>query len=179
MGIFKSKSNAKEEEAEIKEAYASQSDLIKEENKLYKEIDQLFHEHDYDNDLSLDKEEFLTAVNNYMKRNQHNRELKEKLENFLSQMIVPKRKKFNKDEFRIVMSSVVFEDFTLNELIDLFKTFDKKKDGKICFQELMHTFKNLGLNIQKETAQELIKEASYGNPEFIDFEEFCRVILAK
>lgn len=178
MGCFKSKNNATNDE-EIKKVYASQSELIKEENKLYKEIDQLFHEHDKDNDIQLDKEEFTNAITEYMRRNINNLELKERLETFIEQMIIPKRKKFTKEEFRIVMSSVAFEDFTINELIDLFKTFDKKKDGKICAQELIHTFKNLGLNVSKEIAHELIREASYGNQDFIDFEEFARAVLSK
>ena len=176
MGCWKSKKPKVEEQ---KQVYASQWDIIKEENKLYKEIDQLFHEHDKDNDLNLDKEEFIAAITEYLKRNKGNLELTERLESFIGQMIIPKRKKFTKEEFRIIMSSVAFEDFTINEMIDLFKTFDKKKDGKICAQELIHIFKNLGLNINKEIAGELIREASYANQDQIDFEEFARAILSK
>lgn len=176
MGCLKSKKPAPEEQ---KLVYSSQMEIIKEENKLYKEIDQLFHEHDKDNDLNLSKEEFITAINEYLKRNRSNFELCTRLESFIQQMIIPKRKKFTKEEFRIVMSSVAFEDFTINEMIDLFKTFDKKKDGRICVQELIHVFKNLGLNISKEIADELIKEASFANQEHIDFEEFARAILSK
>jgi Ca2+-binding EF-hand superfamily protein len=179
MGCLKSKKSKSAVDAGIKQVFASQFDLIKEENTLYKEIDQLFHEHDRDNDLTLDKAEFLIALNDYIKRKQGDEALKERLENFVEQMEIPKRKKFSKDEFRIIMSSVVFEDFTINEMIDLFKTFDKKKDGKICSQEVIHLFKNLGMNISKDIANEMIKEASYGNTEFIDFEEFARAILAK
>ena len=40
-------------------------------------------------------------------------------------------------------------------------------------------FKNLGLPINDEIANELIEEASFGNREEIDFEEFCRAILSK
>jgi Ca2+-binding EF-hand superfamily protein len=176
MGCLKSKGPAVEEQRQV---YSSQMEIIKEENKMYKEIDQLFHEHDKDNDLNLNKEEFTMAINEYLKRNRNNFELCARLESFIQQMIIPKRKKFTKEEFRIVMSSVAFEDFTINEMIDLFKTFDKKKDGRICVQELIHVFKNLGLNINKDIAYELIKEASYANQDQIDFEEFARAILSK
>ena len=173
MGCFKSK-KTKEENAQV---YSIQWDIIKEENMMYKEIDQLFHEHDKDNDITLNTDEFTLALQDYLKRNKNDTFLKERLETFMDEMILPKNKKFSKEEFRIIMSSVVFEDFTINEMIDLFKTFDKKKDGKICSQELVHTFKNLGLNINKEIANELIKEASFANQDHIDFEEFARAIL--
>jgi Ca2+-binding EF-hand superfamily protein len=176
MGCFKSKKIKIEE---LNSVYDSQWDIIKEENKLYKEIDQLFHEHDKDNDLNLDGDEFTSAITEFLKRNKHDSDVKERVESFIEQMIISKRKKFTKDEFRIIMSSVAFEDFTINEMIDLFKTFDKKKDGKICPQELVHTFKNLGLNINKDIASELIREASYSNQEQIDFEEFARAILSR
>jgi len=180
MGCFKSKHKSpKEEENKIKQIFIGQSELLKEENKIYKEIDQLFHEHDKDNDLALDKEEFNLAIKELLKRNYNNFELRGRIELFIEQMVIPKRKKFTKEEFRIIMSSVAFEEFTLNEMIDLFKTFDKKKDGRICAQELMHIFKNLGLNINKEVANSLIKEASYSNYDHLDFEEFARAILTK
>lgn len=177
MGSFKSKN--KEEKEEDKIIFEEQSDLIKEENRLYKEIDQLFHQHDKDNDLTLDKEEFEGAYFEYMQKTANSDPLSSRMKMFYEQMEIPKKKKFNKEEFRIVMSSVVLEDFTMNEMIDLFKTFDKKKDGKICTQEIMHIFKNLGLDISQEAACKLISEASYGDNEEIDFEEFARAILAK
>ena len=43
MGCFKSK-KSKASEEEINKIYESQPEIITEENKLYKEIDQLFHE---------------------------------------------------------------------------------------------------------------------------------------
>jgi calmodulin len=176
MGLFSSKPKTEQEDEQV---YSSQSNIIKEENKIYKDIDQLFHEHDKDNDLCLDKEEFTIAITEYSKRSKNDPELRERLEYFIEQMLIPKNKKFSKDEFRIIMSSVCFEDLTMNEVVDLFKTFDKRKDGKINENEIVHTFKNLGLNITTDIARELIKEASYGDEEHIDFEEFIRIILSR
>ncbi len=176
MGVFNSKKKPQEED---KQTYSSQSDIIKEENRIYKEIDQLFHEHDKDNDLTLDKDEFIAAISEFAKRSKNEPELRERLEYFIEQMLIPKKKKISKEEFRIIMSSVAFEDLTINEVVDLFKTFDKKKDGIITGEEIIHTFKNLGLNITKEVAGELIKEASNGDSEHIDFEEFIRAMLSR
>jgi calcium-binding protein CML len=177
MGCFKSKKNANPEE--VKQVYEYQTQLIKEENTLYKEIDQLFHEFDKDNDLSLDKDEFFNSLTELMRRNKNNIMIRERIQSFIEQLELPKGKRFTKEEYRITLSSIVLEEFTVNELIDLFKTFDKKKDGRICPQELMHSFKKLGLNITKDIANELIEEASFGDSGKIDFEEFARALLAK
>lgn len=67
----------------------------------------------------------------------------------------------------------------LNELIHLFKSFDKKKDGKICANEIKHFFKNLGLVIDDDVANQLITEASLSKRSYLDFEEFIRAIIAK
>jgi calcium-binding protein CML len=178
MGCFKSKKNANIGE-EVKQVYEYQTQLITDENKLYKEIDQLFHEFDKDNDLSLDKEEFLNSLNELKRRYKTNIPVHERIQSFTEQLDLVKGKRFTKEEYRITLSSVVLDDFTVNELIDLFKTFDKKKDGRICAQELIHTFKKLGLNITKDIANELIEEASFGDSGKIDFEEFARALLAK
>jgi Ca2+-binding EF-hand superfamily protein len=177
MGCFKSKS-LKEGEEPAK-VFPEQAKMMLEENKLYKEIDQLFHEFERNNDRTLDREEFTDAIKEFHKRNLNNKELRERVEMFIDQMVIDKKKIFTKDEFRIIMSSIVFEEFTINELIDLFKTFDKKKDGVIDKQEIMYVFKNLGLEILDETAAEMIMEAKLNKSHTIDFEEFARAILAK
>ena len=177
MGCFKSKIQ-KEGEDKAK-AFPEQVKMIMEENKLYREIDQLFHEYEKNNDQTLDSDEFTDAINEYFKRNQNNKDIKERLEIFINQMVLDKKRIITKQEFRIIMSSIVFEEFTINELIELFKTFDKKKDGLIDKQEIMYVFKNLGLEILDETAAEMILEARLSRSNAIDFEEFARAILAK
>ena len=48
----------------------------------------------------------------------------------------------------------------------------------ICSNEIKHLFKNLGLNIDDEIPNQLVIEASLSRRNFIDFEEFIRVIIA-
>jgi len=177
MGCLKSKL-AKEDEEPVK-IFPEQAKMMMEENKLYRDIDQLFHEFERNNDFTLDREEFIEAITEFHKRNMNNKEVRDRLEMFIDQMVIDKRKVFTKDEFRIVMSSIVFDDFTINELIDLFKTFDKKKDGVIDKQEIIYIFKNLGLEILDETAVEMIMEARLSASSHLDFEEFARAVLAK
>ena len=154
-------------------------EILQEETKLYKEIDQLFHEFDTNNNLCLENFEFFKCLDILIERKKNEPIVRDRLVEFKNQVIVSKNKKIYKDEFRIILSSVLLEQFTVNELIEMFKTFDKKRDAKICASELVHIFKNLGVNITLEIAKNLIAEASYNGNNYIDFEEFVRVMLAK
>ena len=119
------------------------------------------------------------AINEFLERKKNNQILKEKIESINAQLDVESLNKVTLEEFRILFSSFIYEDIMLNELIHLFKTFDKKKDGKICAYEIKHIFKNLGLAIDDDVANQLVAEASLSKRNFIDFEEFIRAIISK
>ena len=153
-------------------------EILKIENELYKQIDQYYHEFDVNNNGFIDSIEFKKCLEKVMEKTQ-NPEVKERILNFKEQMIISVSKTLNKEQFRIVMSSMLLENFTMNEMIEMFRIFDKKRDGKICADELVYIFKNLGLSIDNEIAKELINEASYNGKDYMDFEEFARMMLSK
>ena len=177
MGCFKSKE--KKEKIGQKYIFDYQEEINIEENQRYKEIDQLFYEHNKSNDGFLNRDELLNDIAEYSKRKNNDKDLKLKIESIRSQLDVENLNKVSFEAFRILFSSIIYENIMLTELIHLFKSFDKKKDGMICSNEIKHLFKNLGLNIDDEIANQLVMEASLSRRNFIDFEEFIRVIIAK
>lgn len=168
-----------EEEKREKTFFGFENNLIQNETKLYFEVDELFSKHDTDNDGVINKEEFVLSLKEALLRNKKNSEVKERIEAFMEQMIIPEDKSFTVQSYRSIMSPILVEEFTMNEMIDLFKTFDKKKIGLISARDLTDVFQSLGSELALDTAQAMIKEASVNNVDCIDFEEFCRVILSK
>jgi Ca2+-binding EF-hand superfamily protein len=177
MGCLKSKE--KQEKLGQKYIFDYQEEINIEENQRYKEIDQLFYEYNKSNAGFLKANELTEAINDYLKRKNNDEVLKQKIESIISQLDVENLNKVTLEGFRILFSSIIYENIMLNELIHLFKTFDKKKDGKIDANEIKHIFKNLGLVIDDEVANQLVIEASLSKRNFIDFEEFIRAIIAK
>lgn len=177
MGCLKSKE--KKEKLGQKYIFDYQEEINIEENKLYKEIDQLFYEHNKTNNGYLNGEELNQAITEFLKRKNNDESMKHKIESVISQLDFENLNKVNLECFRILFSSIIYENILLNEILHLFKSFDKKKDGKICASELKHIFKNLGLMIDEDVANQLVVEASLSKRNFIDFEEFIRAIIAK
>lgn len=177
MGCLKSKE--KQDKLGQKYIFDYQEEINIEENQKYKEIDQLFYEHNKSNSGYLTSAELNEAVNEFHKRKSNDPELKLKIESIIAQLDFENVNKVTLEGFRTLFSSILYENIMLNELIHLFKAFDKKKDGKICANEIKHIFKNLGLNIDDDVSAQLVAEASLSKRNFIDFEEFIRAIIAK
>lgn len=173
---LKKKDNSKNKEITIFNTLGEE--ILKKENEIYKEIDQIFHEFDHNNNMHLEAQELNNCLNELIKRKKDNKEIKQRIEDFQSQMILDNSKSFTKEQFRIILSSILLDNITLSEIIELFRIFDKKEDGVICMDEIIHNMKNLGLSIDGNTAKKLIEEASLtGNPH-LDFEEFTRMLLS-
>ncbi len=178
MGCIKSK---KDNEIEQKKELFDEinEEVSRFENAQYNEIDKLFHEFDVNNNNYMDGKEFTQCLDKLIKRYESNPDMKQRIIDFKDQLIPNENVILTKEKFRVLLGSVLIDNFTMNELIELFSLFDKRKDAKICSHELIHVFKNLGVNIDIEIANELVKEASYNGNEYIDFEEFARVMLSK
>ena len=97
-----------------------------EENQRYKEIDQLFYEHNKSNKRFLNRDELLNSIAEYSKRNKNEKDLKFKIEYIWSQLDVENLNKVSFEAFRTLFSLIIYENM-LTELIHLFKSFDKKR----------------------------------------------------
>ena len=67
----------------------------------------------------------------------------------------------------------------LNELKEVFKTFDKDGDGTIDVEELGTALRSLGQNPTKEEVRKLIDETDKDGSGHIDFPEFCDLVYVE
>ncbi len=155
------------------ESNAAQEIILK-DNAKYGEFDQLFSKFDMNNKSLLDDHELISAIKHYS----HVRpEFKAELNDLLSEMETGKA--ITKEDFREMMS--VYTGVADNEenIIDVFKAFDKNLSGLIGADEVCHVFGKIGLNLNHEQGLKLINEADKDGDKMIDFEEFIKIIISK
>ena len=63
------------------------------------------------------------------------------------------------------------------ELVEIFKIFDKDGDGKISVQDLMGQFEKLGDPIKEEDAKKMIKHCDVDNDGVFNFTEFLKIMM--
>ena len=149
-------------------------EIILKDNAKYGEFDQLFSKFDSNTDGSLDEVETIAAIKHY---SYVRPEFKNELNDLLNEM--ESGKTINKQDFRDMMSvytgAVDFEE----NIIDVFKTFDKNLTGKLDTPQICHVFGKIGLNLNEEQGQKLLVEADKDFDKNIDFYEFIKIILSK
>ena len=67
----------------------------------------------------------------------------------------------------------------LNELKEVFKTFDKDGDGTIDVEELGTALRSLGQNPTKEEVRKLIDETDKDGSGCIEFDEFAKMMASR
>jgi len=65
------------------------------------------------------------------------------------------------------------------ELREAFKVFDKNGDGKISAEELKEVMGNLGETLTEDEIGQMIMEADTNKDGYVDYEEFCRMMMEK
>ena len=155
------------------DSYAAQK-IIMQDNAKYGEFDQLFSKFDKNTDGFLDEPELISAIKHYM----HVRpEFKMDLDDLLSDMETSNPIK--KEDFREMMSLYTGGTETEENIIDVFKLFDKNLDGKVGTEEVCHVFGKIGLNLNYEQGQKLLLEADKDEDGCLDFDEFIKIIISK
>ena len=82
------------------------------------------------------------------------------------------------DEFVILMvKQSCKESYAEEELVEIFKIFDKDGDGKISVQDLMEQFVQLGDPINDEDARKMIRHADVDGDGSFSFTEFLKVMM--
>ena len=71
------------------------------------------------------------------------------------------------------------DEVCFENMIDVFKCFDKNLVGEVGSDEIRHVFGKLGMNLTIEEARELIQEGDTDGDEVMDFEEYIKIMLAK
>lgn len=83
------------------------------------------------------------------------------------------------DEFCELMVKKMKESEPEEELVEVFKIFDKDNNGKIDWYDLKDVFKELGEKVTDDDLKEMIEEHDTDNDKALNFEEFVRMMMAK
>lgn len=166
-----------ENEEKVDQDKIKQEELkfMEEEKKKYGEFDELYERVRAGTDF-LNKEKIKMAVKQYC---DNNKQYADNLEEMINQLEINEQRGISKEEFRMLMSSFTSNKEPLEELIDVYKIFDKNLSGEIGPNELIHVFSNLGMNLGDEDAKRLIEEADHDSDSTLDFEEFIRIMISK
>lgn len=150
---------------------SSDVDYVAKENS---EFDQLFTKYDLNSDGFLNANEVTEAI-------KHHSNVKPELKNDLLELLneMEMNKPINRDDFREMMNIYTGKTTNNENIIDVFKTFDKNLSGSITEKEICHVFGKIGLNLNEEQGKTLIKEADKDGDGYLDFEEFLRIIISK
>lgn len=83
------------------------------------------------------------------------------------------------EEFCGLMVKKMKESEPEEELVEVFKIFDKDGNGRIDIYDLATVFKELGERISEEDLKEMIDEHDLDGDKSFNFEEFVRMMMAK
>ena len=145
------------------------------EKKKYGEFDELYERVRAGTDF-LNRDKIKSAVKQY---SVNHKEYSDNLDELMNQIEINEQRGISKEEFRMLMSSFTSNKEPLEELIDVYKIFDKNLSGEIGHNEIVHVFSNLGMNLSEDDAKKLVEEADHDNDQTIDFEEFVRIMVSK
>jgi calmodulin len=150
--------------------------ILEIEKQKYGEIDLFFHKFDYNNVNFLNDKEFREAIKAYVKIHP---EKEKNLNELILHLDLGVHTQIYLDDFRKIMTIYLEDEMKIENMIDVFKCFDKNLQGQIGTSEIKHVFSKLGLNLTDEEALELIKESDVDGDETMDFEEFLKIMIAK
>ena len=83
------------------------------------------------------------------------------------------------EEFCGLMIKKMSENEPEEELVEVFKIFDKDQDDKIDAQDLRIIFQELGEDVTQEECMIMIDEHDNDGDEALDFDEFVSLMMAK
>ena len=83
------------------------------------------------------------------------------------------------DEFTVLMvKTMVSQDKTEEELVQVFKRFDKDGDGYVRAEDLLAMFRELGyVDFDIDAAQEMIRLFDKNEDDYLDFMEFIELLM--
>ena len=82
-------------------------------------------------------------------------------------------------EFLTLMSKKMKEHDVEEEFMECYKLFNKDHEGRVRCDELRYVLTNLGDKLPMEMVNEMIDEADVEKDGRLNYEEFCRMMLAK
>ena len=82
------------------------------------------------------------------------------------------------NSFLIIMAKRKNDIDKEEDLIDAFRVFDKENNGKISARELRYVMMSSGEDLNENDIEEMIREASTENDDFIDYYKFVKLMLS-
>jgi Ca2+-binding EF-hand superfamily protein len=125
MGNKESSENLVKEDEDNK---AKLQEQLEYEKLIYGEFDDIFDKFDFDGDGLLDEFEVVDALKSYCLKHKDKKQLIDDLKN---QLEITSDYKLNKEDFRNMMVSFAGNKDPIDEIIDVFKVFDKNLSAQV------------------------------------------------
>uniref|UniRef100_M4EXD0 EF-hand domain-containing protein n=3 Tax=Brassica campestris TaxID=3711 RepID=M4EXD0_BRACM len=82
------------------------------------------------------------------------------------------------DDFLYIMAQNTSQEAASDELIEVFRVFDRDGDGVISALELGEGMKDMGMKITVEEAEHMVREADLDGDGVLSFHEFSKMMIA-
>ena len=82
------------------------------------------------------------------------------------------------NSFLVIMAKRKNDIDKEEDLLDAFRVFDKENNGKISARELRYVMMSSGEDLNENDIEEMIREASTENDDFIDYYKFVKLMLS-
>ena len=173
---FNDESSNKEENNEIEMQNKNNEDEERHENELNefeKELREAFNEFDTDNSGTIDKNEFAQ----FMQKLGYRPTLVE-LQEMIDEVDKDQNGQIGFEEFKILMTRTIRDEFTQSSSIEAFSVFDKQKLGKIKKDDLINILISKGDSpISKAEVDDLLKYVKFNQNGELVYSEFVKNTL--
>ena len=162
--------------------YNSNKSIKKEEDSLlddlteyqiaeYKEAFQIFDKH---GEGTISSKELGTIMRS-LGLNPSDEDLKEIIDSFDNEK---NNNLIDFNSFLMIMAKRKNDVDKEEDLLDAFRVFDKENNGKISARELRYVMMSSGEDLNENDIEEMIREASTENDDFIDYYKFVKLMLS-
>lgn len=149
--------------------YVNNNDMVT-NNEFERELLAAFKEFDEDGSGTISKEEF----GNFMRKLGYHPTLVE-LQEMIDEVDKDKHGQIGFDEFKMIMTKTIRDEFTQNSSIEAFAVFDKAKSGKIKKDNLLNILMTKGdQNMEENEINELMRFIEFDENDEINYKDFVK-----
>lgn len=101
------------------------------------------------------------------------------LQDLLNEVDINEKGQINCKTYIDIISKLNRKNDTDDEIIEVFKIFDKDNSGLISTKKIMDVFLKIDENIKEEEVLQMIKECDIDQDGYLNFEEFSHMVKNK
>ena len=101
------------------------------------------------------------------------------LQDLLNEVDINEKGQINCKTYIDIISKLNRKNDTDDEIIEVFKIFDKDNSGLISTKKIMDVFLKIDENIKEEEVLQMIKECDIDQDGYLNYEEFCAMVQNK